>query len=108
MNKFHIGQRIVCINNSGCHPLVTKPIINETYTIRELFVDGNIIGIHLVEIVNPQRHCRTQLGTIEFSESGYLSSRFVPLSEKTAESEAFASETLKMIEHEIIETYTLK
>jgi len=55
---FKIGQKVVCINdkkpsNRNVPVGLTFPILNKTYTIRDIILNKNQYGIVLEEIINP-------------------------------------------------------
>lgn len=83
MSMFHVGQRVVCINDRrrGLRPLpfgCSLPKQGCVYTVRDIFpdpFDGRILLL-LEEIINPM------LGRIEY---GYDASHFSPVKETSIE-----------------------
>lgn len=54
MSKFHIGQKVVCVNNFSTFCLA-KPQVGSVYTISNLYLapDGDLM-LELVEILAPE------------------------------------------------------
>lgn len=54
--SFHVGQRVICILNEPWMPqpgLIQFPFWNGVYTVAEVRVIGNDIGLRLFEVSNP-------------------------------------------------------
>lgn len=93
MNRFYIGQKIVCINHAH-RKGINEPVIGETYTIRSFpYVDAfpDHLFFLLVEIKN--RICPGDNKEYCFYEKG-----FVPL-----DSVLFSESLIKELETEINE-----
>lgn len=77
---FHIGQKVVCVNNCNIssYGLKQKPRLNETYTIRGFSNDGE--ALFLEEIVNLPAKFKDG-----FVECSWLAFRFRPVVTKSTD-----------------------
>lgn len=98
-----IGQEIICISDCGIDNNRLPLVKHKKYTIRDIIYESDCVGLFLSEVVNEYKSCRHKNGVVDFSEPAYLSTRFAPLSERTAESEAFAETLVTELEREINE-----
>lgn len=73
---WHIGQRVVCVDDKGVQPIVKPLIKGRIYTIREI-TNYSTGGFRLHEIHNEP--CSTTHGFLEVS---YKARRFRPIDEK--------------------------
>lgn len=87
--SFHVGQKVVCINDRGIENDLFErgPTKGEVYTIRNIRTDkrGNV-GFRLVEIVN-QPNPRREPDETGDREAGFYARRFRPV--KTTSIEIF-------------------
>lgn len=57
--SFDIGQQVVCVNDRFSRDMRWRrtvhkfPILNSIYTIREIHVEGRLVGFCFHEILNP-------------------------------------------------------
>jgi len=57
--SFHVGQQVVCVNDRFSRDMRWRqtvrnfPILNSIYTIREIYVEGPLVGFCFQEILNP-------------------------------------------------------
>lgn len=81
---WHIGQRVVCVDDSGIDSRVlNKPIKNKIYTIRTVDDNGfNKLGLRLVEIKNNAGLVVSPKNGIHIDEVCFKESRFKPIDEK--------------------------
>lgn len=78
--SFHVGQQVVCINDKfSCdmrwrRTVCAFPVLSMIYTIREIHVEGPLMGFCFDEIVNP----RTWF-TAGYGEPAFNSRNFRPV-----------------------------
>lgn len=96
--NFYVGQRVVCIKPSEEHGLFK----NKIYTISDRYCCSVCGDIHVsYGVLGGEIDCICCRGT---KESGYwyaYESRFLPLSERTTESEVFAENLITQLETEV-------
>ena len=57
--SFHVGQQVVCVNDRFSCDMRWRqtvrifPIVNSIYTIREIHVEGPLVGFCFYQILNP-------------------------------------------------------
>jgi hypothetical protein len=78
--SFHIGQQVVCISDKfSCdmrwrRTVRTFPVLNAIYTIREIHVEGALMGFCFYQIVNPRT-----LFAAGYGEPAFNSRNFRPV-----------------------------
>ncbi len=94
---FHVGQKVICIDNlpgvnNVIKPGTQLPRLNKIYTIREIYITRfSEIALILVEVVN-------QPDPILKRELGFRSSRFRSIDD----SYKFADDILRVLEEELV------
>lgn len=87
--NFHVGQKVVCIDDNFSRKFVTNPVMSKIYTLREVYPFADGIGVLLDEIRNEPRQWSDDYG-----EPGFRASRFRPVVEKKTDISIF-TEMLK-------------
>lgn len=78
--SFHVGQRVVCVSDKfSCDTRWRRtvrifPVLNGIYTIREIHVEGPLIGFCFYQIVNPR-----SLFAAGYGEPAFNSRNFRPV-----------------------------
>jgi hypothetical protein len=78
--SFHVGQQVVCVNDRFSRDMRWRrtvrnfPVLNSIYTIREIHVEGPLVGFCFHEILNP--YTRFAAG---FGEPAFNSRNFRPV-----------------------------
>lgn len=73
-----VGDEVVCIEEvfsapgKTCHGFEQMPVVGETYTIRNFLVIGDLVGVRLVELINPPG----AYDHIGFGECAFIHSSF--------------------------------
>ncbi len=75
--SFHVGQQVVCVNDRFSsdkrwrRTVRTFPILNTVYTIREIHIDGPLVGFCFYQIVNPRTWFAAGLGEPAFNSRNF-------------------------------------
>ena len=78
--SFHVGQQVVCVSDKfSCdmrwrRTVRVFPVLNAVYTIREIHVEGPLMGFCFYQIVNPRT-----LFAAGFGEPAFNSRNFRPV-----------------------------
>jgi hypothetical protein len=86
---FRVGQKVVCILNKPWRPqpnLVQTPFYNMVYTVAEIRVSGEDVGLRLFEIRNPPVRI-TNTGKVV--EPAFDAAQFRPLVSRDADISVF-------------------
>jgi len=89
---FHVGQKVVCINNKADAGFVwvkgTRPTLNAIYTVRAVGITTyNNVGLRLNEIILSGYHCC--YSHKRFEDAFYRADRFKPVIEKKTDISIF-------------------
>ncbi len=74
-SKFHIGQKVICVNDVFSVRPEIKPVKGSVYTVRGIDLDSGIVGILLEEIRN--KYYMYTNGV--FGEMAFCENRFAPI-----------------------------
>jgi hypothetical protein len=75
--SFHVGQQVVCVNDRFSRDMRWRqtvrnfPILNSIYTIREIHVEGALVGFCFHEILNPCRWFAAGFGEPAFNSRNF-------------------------------------
>jgi hypothetical protein len=71
---FRVNQKVVCIKRNGWFPRLSfevHPSFNNVYTVREIIVLGDLVGLRLAEIRNQTHQYSDGISEAIFDASGF-------------------------------------
>lgn len=81
MTDWHVGQKVVCINDTWAHPsyvhVQNRPVVNGIYVVRAVLIAHRVPHLRLREVRNPKMNW-TEIG---FAEIAFAANRFRPVVE---------------------------
>ena len=81
---FHVGQKVICVNQRWATIDKRRPEKGCIYTIREIYTNGKDVGFRFFEITNPPRQHADG-----FAESAWHSRFFRPVIERKTDISIF-------------------